>query len=357
MIAEHSSVTHSSNTKTLNSYNGIELSIETFIKKFSSLTLKYAAFHIIFFVIGFAQILTLLLFFSFFSKTTWSAIALASLFLTTFSYLVLHFYFQARKPQQFLELRQEFQNESRRGLPTSTPPLKLHFAQAKAFTNLSTHLHEIEGNYYPIPAFFKTLAPLMKKFSVFMHWKDVHKIKELLLLSSINETVSVVKLMPTDLDAHANLATAYLSLANIYIHPSKLSPTSSLPWVSPEYSSKIIRDKFHSATDRAIEELSIINEYAPNNPWVHHQLAEIYRQKNLEHLEIQEYEILLKIQESDDRLLHRLGILYFNQGYNSKGLNIYQQLISKNQSLAEDLISHYTSFQFHELSIESLSSS
>lgn len=357
MIAEHTSIKNPSNTDPLNSYNKIELSIETFIQKFSSLTLKYAAFHIIFFVIGFTQILSLLLFFSFFSKTTWSAIALASLFLTTFSYLVLHFYFQARKPQQFLELMQEFQNECNHRLSSSNAPLELYLAQATAFTTLSSHLYEIEGNYYPIPTFFKTLAPLMKKFSVFMHWKDVHKIKELLLLSSINETVAVVKLMPTDVDAHANLATAYLSLANIYLHPSKLSPAGSLPWVSPEYSSKIIRDKFHSATDRAIEELNIINEYAPNNPWVHYQLAEIYRQKNLEQLEIKEYEILLTIQESDDRLLHRLGILYFNQGYNSKGLKIYQQLISKNQSLAEDLISHYNSFQFHELSIESLSSS
>ncbi len=330
--------------------------IEPLIWKFSSLTRNYALFHIIYWVAGFLQLLSILLFFSFFSKTTWSAVALASLFLTAFSYFVLHFYFQAKKPQQFLELRQELQTQYTYNTPLKTAASEIHMEQARAFTTFATHLDEKEGGYYPIPSFFQTLAPLMRKFSVFMHWKDVHKMKELLLLSSINETVAVVKLMPTDLEAHANLANAYLCLAKIYRDPRTTNPPSSLPWTSPEYSSKIMQNQFHFASDRAIEELTILKEYAPGNPWVHHQLAHIYREKKLEHLEIQEYETLLKIEESDNRLLHRLGILYFKQGYNGKGLRVYQQMIEREESLAEDLITYYNSFQFHELSIESLCS-
>jgi tetratricopeptide (TPR) repeat protein len=301
-------------------------------------------------------VLSMLLFFSFFTKSTWSALALAALFLTAFSYFVLHFYFQAKKPQQFLELRHDFFEKTTASLSQEKGSAEYHLSLSHAFIQLSDLLNDKEATYYPLPQNFKTLAPLLEKFSIWVHWKDVHKMKELLLLSGINETVALVKLMPTDLEAHANLASAYLALSRIYMDPRKANPHSPLLWTSPEYSSKQMQDKFHAASDRAIEELKILNDYAPTDPWIHAQLAQIYHDKGLAELEIKEYETLLKIRPSDKEVLFRLGVLYFEQGHNSHGLKIYEQLKGSKEEMAEELIGHYDSFQFHDLTIASLSS-
>jgi len=330
-------------------------SCEIFLTKFRSLTRFYALFHMSFLAVGFLQLLSMLLFFSFFTKSTWSALAIAALFLTAFSYFVLHFYFQAKKPQQFLELRQEFHDNCTAFIKNDKGSVDYHLNLSNAFLQIADHLNDKEATYYPLPKNFKTLSPLLEKFSIWLHWKDVHKMKELLLLSSINETVALVKIMPTDLEAHANLASAYLTLSRIYLDPKKTNPESPLLWISPEYSSAPMQEKFHAASDRAIEELKILNDYAPQDPWIHAQLAQIYHDKDLAELEIKEYETLLKIRPSDKEVLFRLGVLYFEQGHNSQGLKVYEQLKESKEEMAEELIGHYDSFQFHELTIESLS--
>ena len=328
---------------------------EHFLAKFRSLTRFYALFHIAFIVALFLEVLSMLLFFSFLTKSTWSAIAIATIFLTLFSYLVLHFYFQAKKPQQFLELRNEFYEKSASHLPLEKGSLDYHLTLMSAFLEMANALTDKEATFYSISPNFITLSSLLEKFSIWVHWKDVHKMKELLLLSSINEIVAVVKIRPTNLEAHASLAMTYVTLSKIYLHPKKANPDSPLLWISPEYDSKSMQDKFHSASDRAIEELKILNEYSPSDPWIHSELAEIYHNKELAELEINEYETLLKIRPSDQEVLYRLGVLYFEQGHNSQGLKVYEQLKGSNEDAAESLIGHYDSFQFHDLSIESLS--
>jgi len=328
---------------------------ENFLLKFRSLTRFYALFHIAFIVALFLQLLSMLLFFSFLTKSTWAAIAIAAFFLTLFSYFVLHFYFQAKKPQQFLELRHEFNDNCIAHLPLEKGSIDYHLSLMNAFLEIAHDLTNKESSFYSVSRSLKTLSPLLEKFSIWVHWKDVHKMKELLLLSSINETVAVVKIRPTNLEAHASLASVYLNLSKIYLDPRKVNPESPLLWISPEYASKIMQEKFHSASDRAIEELKILNEYAPNDPWIHAELAQIYHDKELPELEINEYETLLKIRPSDQELLYRLGVLYFEQGHNSQGLKVYEQLKAADEEAAESLIGHYDSFQFHDLSIESLS--
>jgi tetratricopeptide (TPR) repeat protein len=325
-----------------------------FHTKFRSLSRFYALFHIIFLSVGFLQILGLLLFFSFFMKSSWSAIALASVFLTAFSYLVLHFYFQAKKPQQFLELRQDFIDTCSSLIEHAKGSSLYHESLCGMFQSLSESLHHHEATYYPLSTSFKTLSPLMQKFSIWVHWKDVHKMKELLLLSSVNETICQVKLSPLNLEAHAHLASAYLKLSDIYIDPKKAQPDLPHLWVSEEYQSAAMIRKFHSACDRAIEELNILNEYAPDDLWVHTQLAKIYNRKDLPDLEIKEYETLQNIKPNDPSILFRLGVLYFKQGMNSHGMRMYEQIKNSQEELAEELISHYDSFQFHDMTIESL---
>ena len=60
--------------------------------------------------------------------------------------------------------------------------------------------------------------------------------------------------------------------------------------------------------------------------------------------EIKEVELLLKLRPQDKEILYRLGSLYFSQGLNAKGLQIYEELKRTNYKKAEDLISSYGSF-------------
>lgn len=78
------------------------------LDEFKQVTRQYALFHISFFAIGVMELAAFVLFFSFLTKTTIFAFSLAGLFLTIFTYFVLLFYFQAKKPQQLLDLRTSF---------------------------------------------------------------------------------------------------------------------------------------------------------------------------------------------------------------------------------------------------------
>jgi hypothetical protein len=55
-------------------------------------------------------------------------------------------------------------------------------------------------------------------------------------------------------------------------------------------------------------------------------------------------ETLLTLRPQDKEILYQLGILYFNQGMNAKGLQTYEELKKANFKKAEDLISSYGIF-------------
>lgn len=311
------------------------------LSDFKQVTRNYALFHIAFLIIGVLELVTFVLFFSVLTKSTLLAFSLAGLFLTAFAYFVLLFYLQAKKPQQLMDVRTGFV-QACRGLITSAPgSAQFHLAIASALQRMLTTLHRQEYSYYSLPASFETLSPLMQKFSVWTHWKDLHQMKELLLLMIIQQKIAVVKLQPTDLEAHAHLADAYLALSRLYMDPRKLYLNEEHLWISPEYASAEMFEKFQKASFRAIEEYKILDAYAPNDPWVHAQLAGIYRALELPQEEMREYEAILKVTASDPEILLRLGILYFEHGYSAGALRLYEVLKNGDAPQAEELISFY----------------
>jgi len=290
------------------------------LEDFKQVTRQYALFHITFFSIGVLELVAFVLFFSFLTKTTIFAFSLAGLFLTGFTYFVLLFYFQAKKPNQLLDVRSNFLKTSRSTLPYEEKSAEYHLALAASLERLLSHFHRLEYSYYSVPASFKTLSPLMQKFSAWTHWKDLHQMKELLLLMIIKQEIEFIKLQPTNLEAHAHLANSYLSLSKLYMDPRELYPDEEHFWVSPEYASSEMLENFKQASLRAIEEYKILDSYAPNDPWVHAQLALIYHNLGLFHEEMREYETILKISPSDSEILFRLGVLYFKNGQSAQAL-------------------------------------
>jgi len=315
---------------------------------FKQIARQYAFFHIAFFSLGLLELFSFVLFFSFLTRSAFFAFTLAVLFFTGFTYFVLLFYFQAKKPQQLLDLRNAFIDQCKTALPFAHHEQEYHSAQIHALYQLFSTLHRQEYAFYTVSPAFKTLALLAKKFSVWTHWKDVHQFQETILLSIVRHYVHLVQLKPTDLEIHAGLASTFLSLAKLYMDPRKNAPNEEHLWISPDYHAEAMYEKFKLSAFRAIEELRILDTYAPNDPWVHAQLATVYQHLGLIDKEIQEYEAILKLSPKDQDILFRLGVLYFSQGRNAQALTLYEKLKGLKETKAEELLSYYGAAFFDE---------
>jgi tetratricopeptide (TPR) repeat protein len=168
--------------------------------------------------------------------------------------------------------------------------------------------------------------------------------KEMLLFTSIHEHIQLIKMEPSNAEAHASLATTYRQLSRLYIDPRKIRPELEEQWIPPAYFSEEMYAKFKSGAERAIEEFKILQDYLPNDPWIHAQLASLYHDLEMPAQEIQEYETLLKLAPQDKEVLFRLGILYFEQGHNARALRIYELLKKTKDSKAEELIAFYDAY-------------
>lgn len=310
---------------------------------FKTTTRQYAFFHIAFFLIAMIELCALVLFFTFLTKPSIIAFTLAGIFLTSFSYFMLHFYFQAKKPQQMQDMHKQFIQDCIHRISFPHELADYHTFLSQALHIFLDGFSEQESQYYSLPFKLQAISSLIEKFSVWMHWKDVFLIKEKILLSIVEQHIEYVKLYPTDLQAHAGLGQAYLELAGLYCHPNKVVE-KKLPWISPEYDSEEIKNKFSKACYRAIEEFYILDTYSPEDPWVHAQLAAIYHSLDQPLKEIEHYEKVLSVVAEEEQILLRLGTLYFENGASAKGLQLYEKLKQINEKAAEELLSQYGSF-------------
>jgi tetratricopeptide (TPR) repeat protein len=311
------------------------------VAQFKKIVRYYALFHLLFCLAMAGQVLAFLLFISFFSKSWLLAVSLGSIFLTGFSYSVLLFYFQAKKPEQFSELKDIYLNALKSQFDPSQDSVEYRLSTAHALFRLLQLLDGQEFQFYNLASRFETLAVLMRKFSMWCHWKDLFKVKETLLFSCVTEYVELIKIQPTDLEVHASLATAYLSLSRLYRDPRELGKLGPTDWVPKDYFSTEMTDKFHKATQRALEQFKIIDHYAPNDPWVHAQLAAIYHELGQHELEIEQYKIMLRISPENTELLFRYGTLQFQLGKNWEGLKTYEQLRRSQSPKAAELIQFF----------------
>jgi tetratricopeptide (TPR) repeat protein len=313
-----------------------------FLKDFRNTTRYFSLFHLAFLSLALVELAIFLLFFSFFNHSSLFAISLASLLLTGFSYFVLRFYFQIKKPEELKQLCKTYFSSLETALPLLSP--KDHrLYRAHSAHQLVEKLRRSERTYYLPPPFLKNLAPILEKFSIWSYWKDVHVMTEMLLHRAIKEQIAIVKMIPTDLQVHWDLAQSYFALAKLYLHPEKWTEEVH-PWISPEFSSRAMADKFQTSAQRVVEEYQIIEYYAPEDARIHEQLAIVYRLLNQPQEEITQHEIILKTDPQNPHVLLRLGILYFEQGMQAKGLTVYETLRTIEDSKAQELIAHYDAY-------------
>lgn len=291
---------------------------------FKKLLCKYAIFHSSFFLLLVLETLCLL-FLSFFYKLSYFIpITLAGVFLTLFSYFVLLYYFQIRKSQQFIEIKNFFLHIYITSCQLHPDQPGYHLAIATAVEKLATHLYE---NHYTSKKAnsHQPRQNFAQKYLTFLLKKDLISMQKLLLFESIKEHIALIKQEPTDLEAHASLVLTYLELAKIHKSAER-------------------NMAFTSAIESAIEELKILLMYSPKDPWVHAQLAACYHDLNKRDEEIAQYEHILSLRSNDQEVMYRLGILYFQQGQNAKGFKIYEQLKSLGSIKHESLLQYYDAY-------------
>lgn len=313
--------------------------------KLNRLIRVYLLFNLFFILLSGVEIALFLSFFALLNQSAVLAFTLAIFFMTLFSYFVLRLFFQARKPDQLLELCDAYLDKCKEIIRYQEGIPEHHIALANAAHKFAASLHEKEYSYYSPPSFLKSLTSTFEKFSCFMHWKDLHRMKELLLTASIEEHLKVVKCEPTNLEVHAALANAYVMLSSLYADPRKYNDYDEERYIPIDRFSEEMQEKFRSTAERAIEEFKILNDYAPDDPWVHVQLAYSYHDLQMPDEEIREYEIVLRLRPDDKDTLFKLGMLYFQKGLNAKGLRIYELLKQTNYKKAESLIKFYGSYE------------
>lgn len=322
-----------------------------FVDSFEKINRTWIFFHAFFVIMMMAELIIFALLFPNFLQSTVMAFWLSGIFMTIFSYLVLLFYFQNRRPEKLLYLRDGYLNAVRACIPFELGSLEYHCCITQAIFQLNASL-QIPCIKNRIFLASETFSYLTEKFRIWTRWKDLLKLKEVLLLSSINEHIRLVKKSPEDLEAHASLASNYVALAHLYQDPKKLMMNEEIVWTPPEYNLEEMKSKFCTALERALEEYHIIDEYAPNDPWVHAQRASLYKELDRAEDEQREYEVILDLDPENEEILLRLGKLYFRKGKNAKGLKIYDKLQKFNEEKAIILIGYYDAYRVEEYSFD-----
>lgn len=312
-------------------HNKAEALIIPTISCFQKISKKYFLFHFAFFLLATIELVSIAIFFSPLIDSFFMGIAVALLFFTALLYFILKLYYTEQKPEELAQLRDEYIAACKEYLPRGINKSEEHLAIANSACKAAESLKNAGHSFYEIPEKLQFLSSTIRKLSSQFHANDVEKIKELFLLASINAHIDLIRCEPTSLDAHAATANAYVMLASHYAAQK----------LQGKRKHQALEKKHRLVLERALEEFKILNEYAPDDPWVHEQLALSYASLKMVKQEIQECEIILKLKPLDLASMVRLGKLYFQTGENAKGLKMYEKLKELDTEKADLLIQHY----------------
>ena len=300
----------------------INKNIQFHLPAFDRIAKAYTRFNLIYLTLGIIEATLFVVFFSAWVQSSLLAVSLALIFLTVFSFFVLRMYLQTQKAEQFRELQENFLKSC--NFDTATP--EHHLVQAKACIKFATQLSGREYKYFNLPL----LGPIVEKWSYWLHWQDVLSMRELMFLKAAEEHIKLVKMEPINLEVHVALANIYVMLTALYLEFLR----ADKKWTFYEQYYSVLEQKHRKMAEKAIEEFKILSDYAPDDPWVHQQLAYSYHDLGMPQEEIKEYETILELCPNDYDTLLKLGTLYFQQGHNSKGLKIYDLLQHRDRQKA-----------------------
>lgn len=262
-------------------------------------------------------------------KSSLIAVMISLFLFTIFGFFILKQYLLSQKRNDFEQLIHSLREELQEN----------YVKNAQVFMRISERLYDHEYGHFAFLKKIPLFAFWVERFSAFLHWKDVHDIRELLLKAAAAEYIAFVRKEPTNSEAHALLANAYVMLSSLYLDPRKGEDDDK--WVPEKKYSEAMQEKFQDAAKKAIEEFKILKDYAPNDPWVYSQLAYSYRDLKDHEREKEAYEAILALRPNDQETRYKLGTLYFERGENAKGLQIYEALKNAHFTKADELVKIY----------------
>lgn len=322
--------------------------IDAFLPQLHRILHSHVLFNSMFLTLGAVEFIILVIFFAMLAKSAILALSLAVVFLTFFAYFLFRLYFQTKKPEQFEELRQRYLNACKNVLRYRPGHPESHMDLVSACTLLSERLHGTEANLYHAPQSLNALDPYLKIFSQWRHWEDIQEMRALLLASAVREQVQRVIHAPTNSEAHAALAQAYLEQAELYALLPPYVKSDEEPLLRSKREDAKRAQQCRDAIQNAVEELQIVREFSPDNVWVHEQLASCYRVLQMPDKELQSYERLLDLNAQDNNTLCALGKLYFQQGRNAEGLRLYAKLQETFPAKAVELLRYYGAYPIED---------
>ncbi len=325
-------------------YDQLNCVLDPFFSEVDRIIFRHVLFNLFFVTLCAAEIVLLFLFFTILAQSLILAFGLAVVFFTFFAYFTLRIYFQTKKPEQLRSIKNRYVEACKNLLQRQNDEKKeeeLYTALANAYCKFANKLHAREYNYYRPLSWLSFLTPWTERLSCWLHWADIHLLKEQLLKEAVKEHVKLVKAQPISLQAHASLANAYVMLSGLYIDPRKMEGYDDERWIPANKYNDTFDDKFKETAENAIEEFKILEEFAPDDPWVHSQLAYSYHDMQMPLEEILEYETIQRLLPNDKDNLYKLGTLYFQQGMNAKGLRVYEELKKHHYERIDSLIKNY----------------
>lgn len=267
------------------------------------------------------------------------AISLASIMLLVFLFYVTRLYLKESLFQSALDIKNKVEEKARNESLEGSE-------RAELFSRLALSIHFLPVSLIQNSIIPKFLEAFSNRLLTFIAWTPLHMLGEVFFLAAIDEHIQQIKKEPTNLPLHAGLANCYVMLSHHYLEPIKAKPFLPWPGIFLATSTReTLELKAEMSSKNALEELTILQAFAPDELWVHDQLAISYKELKMPEKEIEEYEVILRLCPDDHQASLRLGILYFSQGKNAKGLEIYERLRQMQPLLAEELIEHYGSYQ------------
>lgn len=307
---------------------------EDSLKLFNKITLCFTSLLI-------TETFFFVLFFSWIYRSTYMPLLLGLFFLTIFATLLSRLYIHIKKSESNIELVNHFIETCRTAVRFQSEFPEHHLAVARYCKDASL---AIRTKYH-----FATVSqeqprgPLSSILLNFRYlWKEEgFQIQEILLNCAIKEHINLIKLEPTHLEVHAALANCYVHLSELYRDYVIRLSNENNQWFSSLSMIKTTKARYEKSVQLAIEELDILRYYAPDDPWVHMQLACCYRDLQMIDEEIQEWETIVRLTPEDREALFTLGKCYFEQGKNALGLRVYEELKVINYKKATQLLERY----------------
>ncbi|MGK5594595.1 MAG: tetratricopeptide repeat protein [Parachlamydiaceae bacterium] len=311
------------------------------LRAFDRLVISHFIFTFVLAVCALMEFFFLIIFFPSLLQSSLFSFSIAGFFMTLFACLMLKQFLNAQRPEKIFGLCLQFIEQTKIEMRYQEGEIDHHIALAQACCKFADLLHGREFYFYSPPKWMSFLAPFLEKFSCYWHWEDLHTFKELLLKTSLEEHLKLVRCAPTNLHVHAALANAYVMLSGLYLDPRKMEGYESDEWIPKSKYDEEMYQRFRIAAECAIEEFKILKEFAPNDPWIYTQLAYSYRDLNMPKEEMKAYEAIISLRPHDHDTLFKLGILYFKLGENALGLKVYQELKKAHFKKAEMLMNYY----------------